>query len=1723
MGLEIPDSVKWLSWIVGSDWPEGDETAMRRAAQAWYDAGVELDELIEELRRTTDEVLSVLEGAGADEFRWYFEQWLSVDPQHLPNLRKGCDSYGRMLDQGALDIEYAKYMFIATLIITAIEIIWLIANAIHTFGGSLAGIPIVQALAQLSARLIGRALLRAIAMGVAMGIAEGLGLDLLIQAIQAIKGDRTEWDSKKTRGAVIDGAIGGALSGGLGHGFGKIPGLSGPGGSALGGFAKGAVREGASEALAGVGSTVISAGMNGEDLSWKDIAKGATSGAAGGAVGGGTDGIKGYRASTAGGDGGGPGDGNGSNGGDNSGDNSSNNGSGNNSGPNDSSRSGNGSGSGDSSGSGNNSGSGNSSGTGNGPSGGDSTSGSQTSNHGGDGSSSGSNGSQNSSGGSGDGSTNTSSNGSSTNTSSNSPDSGPGNGSNTNTSSPQTSSNDGSGNTPGNSGGDNSGTGKGDGGNSHNPGDTNRISNLLGNGGNDGAAPSLASTNNGDGASHSPASHTPAPSTPAPAPASVPSPGDGGSPNSPSNSSSSSNQQASNLSSAPSTTPSGPATTPSSTPVGGAPASTPPSNAPSSGTSSPGPVPAGVPSGPAPRGGGNRPSGGAPRTNTEAPSRPETTRSPVDKAPPGEHRPRADKQDAPSDTRPRERSGSDNAPDRRSPANEQPSPPQKAPERFPTDKQDAPSDSGPRERSGSEKVPVGASSGAAPRGEADDAPTRSEPDPTDNGADDSSPVPEGLPENLRDVWRNSEETPAGRSLHTDPQMRDLARRVPADPNRYVLDGHGNPDGMRSGGRHLTVDEVADLIRNDPNWNGREVMLISCRTGDGDFARQLAQRLGVPVTAPHGKAWTDDNGSVYSSSTTTDAGNSPQPTWPPDGGWTTHRPDGTRTPSGRDGFAPGHPRPDAPNTDGDGGRRADDPASNDRTPSRNGDSTPGREENAPPRRDDTPSPQDDDRRQPDSPDRAPENGNPRERADEDADGQTGKPKDSPELTAKKQEQLRTQTLGDVNDPTSADPTTPLSEHYHLNDGSAHRNNVNDGHPHLQWNKDTGRWEPATNRPLVIADHIKPKLPKVRSDDAQRQQHERLMERRRDAINEVARAEKEYTGDPTPENKKVRTDAFTAQRNLGERLGERAADQAFDDLIRDRFGDGNPEIERLYPFNDPFDVPDEHVGTQSESPGRGEYDRVYKVTVDGHTHYFVVEAKGPTAPLGKREIDDVDYQQGHPKYFRDILKVMIEKGGEDKKVALEILNALNGRTPDSSVEYHVVRALIDDGTTGQGRIAAGEKEDPGDPHSKHKHIGTRENPVYGGYDRQQFDLDSRRDYDRAAKRFVDGTENPSPDPRSRSADDTPSRPPQEPPSGAMARGTDDDAPPPRDDRSPDQRARDAEERIARDAVTFPDRDSAYDYGARHWNESAENLPQDQKDAVRNYTDEPPADHPTYKEINGALRDGTTPSPEVQRHIDALDRALNAHPTPEPIVVTRGTSLSYLNMPPESMVGHTFQDPGFLSTSLGPPAGAAAFKNAVIHMRVPEGTPALWVEKLSEMGAGERELILPRGLKFRVDEVVRIDGKWQVYASVVPADTPVTASTDRAPATAPAPTPTPPTPNPPFAAPPATGPSSPPTPWTAPTPSPSPHPATADATPTPVPPATPSWANPAPATPPNPNAPFATPPAPGATPSSTPPATPPWAPAAPPAPAPNGTPPNPPAPNPPFAAPPATGPSS
>ncbi|MBO2460220.1 WXG100-like domain-containing protein [Actinomadura violacea] len=310
MGLEIPAEVQWLSWIVGSDWPEGDETAMRRCADAWRQAATSINDLVTDVTGSVNDVRGTLDAEAAEKFQKNVEQWITTDPRLLPSMAEACGKLADVMDNGALDIEYAKYMFIALLIVTAIEIAMLIAAAFETFGASTAGIPAVEGAAQVTARTIfkelmeklGEKFLGAVLKGAAFGALQGGGLDLVVQGVQIAQGNRKGVDWGKTGQATLDGAIGGAISGGIGFGAGKIPGVGDAAATPLGNMFKGMARDGASEAISGAAGTIATSAIHGDPLSWDAIAKGATSGAFGGAVGGGKGGLKEFDGGLPGGD-----------------------------------------------------------------------------------------------------------------------------------------------------------------------------------------------------------------------------------------------------------------------------------------------------------------------------------------------------------------------------------------------------------------------------------------------------------------------------------------------------------------------------------------------------------------------------------------------------------------------------------------------------------------------------------------------------------------------------------------------------------------------------------------------------------------------------------------------------------------------------------------------------------------------------------------------------------------------------------------------------------------------------------------------------------------------------------------------------------------------------------------------------------------------------------------------------------------------------------------------------------------------------------------------------------------------------------------------------------------------------------------------------------------------------------------------------------------------------
>ena len=96
-----------------------------------------------------------------------------------------------------------------------------------------------------------------------------------------------------------------------------------------------------------------------------------------------------------------------------------------------------------------------------------------------------------------------------------------------------------------------------------------------------------------------------------------------------------------------------------------------------------------------------------------------------------------------------------------------------------------------------------------------------------------------------------------------------------------------------------------------------------------------------------------------------------------------------------------------------------------------------------------------------------------------------------------------------------------------------------------------------------------------------------------------------------------------------------------------------------------------------------------------------------------------------------------------------------------------------------------------------------------------------------------------------------------------------------------------------------------------------------------------------------------------------------------------------------GSTFQDQGFLSTTVAELPAIGDPRSALLHIEVPKGTPAAYIQRVSEGGykGGEEELLLDAGLSYEITDVTtRLDEAGdpvhEVFMRVVPQG-PVTAS--------------------------------------------------------------------------------------------------------------------------------------
>lgn len=80
-----------------------------------------------------------------------------------------------------------------------------------------------------------------------------------------------------------------------------------------------------------------------------------------------------------------------------------------------------------------------------------------------------------------------------------------------------------------------------------------------------------------------------------------------------------------------------------------------------------------------------------------------------------------------------------------------------------------------------------------------------------------------------------------------------AALVPVYGGYLDLIMHGDHSGTQAAinGQRVdfTLDETVRLIEDSPEWNDQPIRLMSCSTGQAEYAQDLAERLGVPVYAP----------------------------------------------------------------------------------------------------------------------------------------------------------------------------------------------------------------------------------------------------------------------------------------------------------------------------------------------------------------------------------------------------------------------------------------------------------------------------------------------------------------------------------------------------------------------------------------------------------------------------------------------------------------------------------------------------------------------------------------------------------------------------------------------------------------------------------------------------------------------------------------------------------
>jgi hypothetical protein len=139
----------------------------------------------------------------------------------------------------------------------------------------------------------------------------------------------------------------------------------------------------------------------------------------------------------------------------------------------------------------------------------------------------------------------------------------------------------------------------------------------------------------------------------------------------------------------------------------------------------------------------------------------------------------------------------------------------------------------------------------------------------------SSDVGETTDAAVREAKAVELETPAGSAYYglNDIDMREAAEELRPEAGYFTVDMHGSAndsdhvffENKNGEMQSLNAQQLAQAIKENPDWNGQPVRLFACYTGQdppnggATFGQQLANSLGVDVKAPTSWVSNDVNG------------------------------------------------------------------------------------------------------------------------------------------------------------------------------------------------------------------------------------------------------------------------------------------------------------------------------------------------------------------------------------------------------------------------------------------------------------------------------------------------------------------------------------------------------------------------------------------------------------------------------------------------------------------------------------------------------------------------------------------------------------------------------------------------------------------------------------------------------------------------------------------------